>query len=397
MIYGFYFRFLKLTHSEPFSILLAYLARFVFFLRFFLKRLVIKKENVEMAEAEAIRVLQKTSSEPMYKPDYSVTQLDESCDLSIIVPVFNHIDVLERCIESLIDQNTKYSYELLLIDDGSTDGAQILIEKYRIHDFVRIIHQKNGGIAAARNTGLCQARGRYLMFVDCDDYVHDDLVESLMTRAEQDNADIVMCAHALVKVKDSIITSRLPNIYPAKNLLGYKNGDEIMNYAGLPWGKVYKRKLFEKVRFFPGYWYEDTIIHGLVFTQCNKFAYVPEVKYEYQWYEGNFSHTQGGKGQDKAVDRYWLLKAIVARYEELGLEQDAEFYTMLLKHVSAYFYPTVASLPEEVIQAMFVAGRELLLKHKPTEKVELPYMLRLTEQAIIKKNIALWKLCSVNQ
>lgn len=397
MIEGFYFRFYKMTHSERVSVLLSYIARFLFFIRFQLKRMRIKKEIVEMDENHALEILQNTYPEPETKPDYSMIPVAENCDLSIIVPVYNHIDILGRCIDSLINQKTQVSYELILVDDGSTDGAQTFIEKYNAFKNVIIIHQSNGGIAAARNTGLCSARGKYLMFVDCDDYVHDDLVESLMCKAWEEDADIVMCAHALVKVKDGHVISRLPNIYPSVNLLGYKNGDEIMNYAGLPWAKVYKRKLFEKVRFFPGYWYEDTIIQSMVFTQCQKFLYIPEVKYEYQWHESNFSHTQGGKGQKKAVDRYWLLKAILKQCDVIGIKKDAMFYTMLLKHISAYYYPTIAGLSDDVVQAMFVAGRELLLKHKPSEEVEMPYMLGCTEKAILDKDISLWKLCSLNQ
>ena len=397
MIHDLYFRFLKISHNEKISILLSYIAKFVFFLRFLVKRLLLKKEIFEMNMDQAIEILRKTSPETTLKPDYSIVSSKLLYDLTIIVPVYNHLDVLARCIDSLINQETHFSYELILVDDGSTDGAQILVDEYGVQDNVKIIHQINSGIAGARNTGLRYSSGRYLMFVDCDDYVHDDLVESLMNRAEQVKADIVMCAHALVKVKNGVVTSRFPNIYPDNNMLGYKNGDEIMNYPGLPWGKVYKRELFEKVRFFPGYWYEDTIIHSLIFTQCKVYSYIPEVKYEYQWHESNFSHTQGGKGQKKSVDRYWLLQAILERSEELGFDKDAKFYTMLLKHVSAYYYPSVASLSEDIVQAMFIAGRELLLRCKPTEKVKLPYMLQQTEKALIEKDIALWKLCSVNQ
>ncbi|MBR3241544.1 MAG: glycosyltransferase [Parasporobacterium sp.] len=399
MIQGFYFRFYKLTHSERLSVFLSYLARFVYFLRFLFKRIFLKKENVEMGEDQALEILQRTSPDPALRPEYSRVPFDEEYDLSVIVPVYNHIDVLKRCLDSLVNQKTQYSYELILVDDGSTDGARKLVDQYESIENVRVIHQENGGIAAARNTGIHYARGRYLMFVDCDDYVHEDIVETLMTKAEKDAADIVMCAHALVKVKNGITISRLPNVYPLpiNNMLGYMPEARIMNYDGLPWGKVYRRELFEGVRFFPGYWYEDTIIHSLIFTQCKEYTYIPEIKYEYQWYEKNFSHIQGGKKQLKAVDRYWLLKAILERYDELGLEKDEKFYTMLLKHVSAYYYPTVSSLSEDIIKAMFVVGRKLLLEYKPHRKIKLPYMLKLTERAIINNNIALWKLCSVNQ
>ena len=397
MIYGFYFRFYKWTHLKYLSVLLSYLARFLFFIKFVFERIRLKRKEVVLDENTAVGLLERTSPELKTDPDYSSVDLCADLALSVIVPVYNHIDVVERCIDSIIHQKTQYCYEVLLVDDGSTDGVQNVIEKYRSHDNVCIIHQENRGIGGARNTGLCHARGQYYMFVDCDDYVHDDLVEKLLNQAFQHDADIVMCAHALVKVKDGVVQSSLPNIYPQINMLGYSNGAEILNYAGLPWGKVYKRELFEKVRFFPGYWHEDNIIHSLIFTQCNNFVYLPEVLYEYQWHESNFSHVQGGKGHKKDVDSFWMLKAITERYELLELKQGSMFYTMLLRQVSAYYYPTVSSLSEDVIQAMFVAGRELLLKYKPAERVKLPYMLRLTEKAIINKDIALWKLCSVNQ
>ena len=397
MIEGFYYRFFQITHARATSILLAYLARFAFFLRFLLKKAGLQKEDILIDPEDAHAILEKTSPNPGTVPDYSLTEPDPALDLSIIVPVYNHMDVLGACIDSILNQNTRFNYELILVDDGSTDGATEFVERYQ-QEKVIVIHQANGGIAAARNTGISHARGRYLMFADCDDSVKDTLVESLMQKAVSENCDIVMCGHNLVKRRNGEVLSILPNIHPGKNLLGYKNGDEIMNYAGLPWAKVYKRELFEKVRFFPGYWYEDTIVHGLLFPQCRVFCYVPVPLYDYNWYEGNFTHVQFSRqAKPKVVDRFWLLQAIAEQHDRIGLPHDAMFYTMLLKHVSAYYYPTVSGLPDEVVQAMFYAGRELLLRYKPQEDVKLPHMLRLTEKAIMENNIALWKLCSTNQ
>lgn len=398
MIEELYYRFFQMTHVKSLSVLLAYLARCVFFLRFLLKRLRLRKEENLIDPDDALTILEKTSPDPAAVPEYAMAVADPNLDLSIIVPVYNHIDILGACIDSLLNQKTSFCYELILVDDGSTDGASDFIEQYRSREQVVLIHQPNGGIAAARNTGISRARGRYLMFADCDDSVKDTLVEALMQAAASENSDIAMCGHNLVKKRNGIVTSTLPNVHPGVNMLGYKNGDEIMNYAGLPWAKVYKRELFEKVRFFPGYWYEDTIVHCLLFTQCKKFRYVPEALYDYNWYEGNFSHVQSAhQAKPKSVDRYWLLKAITENYDRIGLPHDAVFYTVLLKHVSAYCYPTVSTLPEETVQAMFFAGRELLLRYQPQEDVKLPYMLRLTEKAIVENNIALWKLCSTNQ
>lgn len=402
MVYGFYFRFFKWTKSKHLSVILAFIARFFFLIKFRLIKLKIKNHKAQMDERTAIEILNRTSPDPKSdidysEIDYSMKPWDGNTSLSIIVPVYNHLDVIEKCIDSLIQQKTQYEYEVLLVDDGSTDGAQNLVEKYRIHPNVRIVHQKNSGIAAARNTGISHAVGRYLMFVDCDDYVHENIVESMMSEALRQDAYIVMCAHNLVKVKNQTVVSRVPNVYPGKNMLGYPKEAEIMNYAGLPWGKVYKRELFSGVRFFPGYWYEDNIIHGLIFTQCSKFVYVPEILYEYQWHESNFSHTQNKRGQNKGIDSYWLLKAILDRYESLELEEGAAFYIMLLRHVSAYYYPIVSGLPEEVIEALFVVGRSLVCKYKPNGRIKLPFILQQTEKALLGNDIDLWKLCSVYQ
>ena len=398
MIYGFYFRFFNSLKMKTPSIILAYLARFLFFVRFQFRRLFLKKRTVRLTGEEALEILNKTSPDPETALKLDREPIRPGLDLSIIVPVYNHKDVIEACIDSVCGQKTKYNYEIILVDDGSTDGAQDLIKKYEEPDKVRIFRQVNGGIAAARNAGIRLAQGQYLMFVDCDDRLHDSIVEKLLATAYRDNCDIAMCGHNLVKARGGTITSVLANIYPQKNLLGYRNGDEIMNYAGYPWAKVFHRDLFDKVRFFPGYWYEDTIIQALLFTQCRRFSYVPEALYDYYWYEGNFSHDQEGKKVNaKAIDRYWLMKAIMEKCEELQLPHNAMLYTMLLKHVSAYYYKTIAAMPEEVVEAMFIAGRELLLQFKPETDVDLPYVLKLTEKAVIDRNTELWKLCSLNQ
>ncbi len=352
-----------------------------------------------MDEQTAIDTIRSVSPDANISPEYLYENLNPTLDLSIIVPVYNHVDEIHLCIDSIINQQTRFSYEIILIDDGSTDGAQYLIDKYTIYPNVKVYHQSNKGIAAARNEGIVHSRGKYLMFVDCDDIVKPYLVEKLMEIADTNDSDIVMGAHNLVKMKEGSIVDIIPQIEPEINLLGYKNGDVIMNYAGLPWAKVYKRELFDDVRFFPGYWYEDTIIHSLVFLKCKKFSYVTSLVYDYIWNERNFSHTQDNKnhGKPKTADRYWLLSAITKHYEEIGLPLDAKFYTMILKHISAYYYKTISAMPDDFITAMFVAGRALLLKYRPAEKVKLPYMLRQTEKAIISRDISHWKLCSLNQ
>lgn len=397
MIHGFYFRFLNIVHSEYVSCLLAKCAYFIYLIKYSFERACCRKRIVQGDVEEARKRLQQLHADPGSRPVVANAELDPAIDLSIIIPIYNYVNLIEENIESVLNQKTTYRFELILVDDGSTDGAQEIVRRYTNKPRVKTIFQKNQGIASARNTGLNQAVGRYIMFVDCDDVVEPDLVETLMNKAMQDDCDIVMCAHRLVKERDGKIYATIPNVYSDANLAGYYGNAKILNYAGLPWAKVYKRELWERVRFLPGYWYEDTIIQALLFTQCKRFAYIPKICYQYRWYEKNFSHIQGNRLNPKCVDRYWMLVPILEKAKELGVNHGEGYYTMLIKHLSAYYYPTIEEMGEQVIEDMFILACDLLKKYGMQETIKLPYMLKVTEKALKTRNINLWKLATKYQ
>lgn len=394
MIHSFYFRFYKLTHCEWLSVMLSKLAYLCYFAKFLLLKLTHKKRVVSGSKEEAIAKINSVFSKSALEQEVIHAPANPNVDLSIIVPVYNYANLIRENIESILSQNTSFKFELIIVDDGSTDGAQDIVKEYASKSNVKVICQENKGIAGARNTGLNHARGRYIMFVDCDDIVTDDLVETLMRKAAAEDADIVMCAHDLVKQTGGVVTSVIPNVYSGKNLFGYSDDADILNYAGLPWCKVYKRELWEDVRFFRGFWYEDTIINALIFTQCKKFCYVPKVCYKYRWYENNFSHVQEKRTDIRCLDYYYLLQAILNKADELQITDSDCFYTMLLNHLCPYFYKKVQGMEDEVLQAIFVICRDILVKYHPDHKVKLPYVLRTAEKALLEGDMNLWMLAS---
>ena len=397
MIQGLYFYINKYLHCQVLSAGLAYFARFVFLCKFWLKRLRCKPDIVQLPHNEAIDRISKEHPDPSGEYEIIQPPLDEAVDLSIIIPIYNYANLITENINSVLTQKTRFRFEVILVDDGSTDGAADIVRKYSSNPQVKTIFQQNQGIASARNTGLNHAVGKYIMFVDCDDVVGDNLVEVLLSKAYSDKLDIVMCAHDLVKQRNGEVYAILPNIYPSLNLLGYTGRAIILNYAGLPWCKVYKRELFDSVRFYPNYWYEDTIVHALLFTQCEHFAYIPVVAYRYRWYENNFSHTQGNSTNPKSIDIYWLMKRILEDYESLpDAQHDERFYTMLIKHLSAYYYSKISDLNDDIIDSLFSLACDLFEQYG-RRKYKVPYMLRVTEKALRNRDIALWKLASVNQ
>ncbi len=388
---GFYLFFHKRIPVEWICVALSNMAYFLYCVKFWFKKLTRTKRKVEMDREEALKIVEDLYPYVTDKAEVINHPLDENIDLSVIIPIYNYENLIEGMIESVLNQKTKYTYEVILVDDGSRQPAKDILEKYKGRPFVKVIHQENGGIGVARNTGLNNASGRYFMFIDCDDTVHDDIVECLMSEAYKNDRDMVMCAHNLSKEKDGKIFSITPNIYPKYNLMGYKDGDYLWNFAGLPWCKVYKREMFENIRFIPGYWYEDTIIHFLVFRLCHSFEYIPEVKYEYRWYENNFSHTQS-KAPKRSVQRYWMLLRCIEETEKLGLEKDVIFYKLLLRHLGSFYYRDLENIGNEAIDALYFLGRELLVKYRPSEKYTLSYALKQIEKGLLENDIELWKL-----
>lgn len=397
MKHGFYFRFYRMFHNEALCCFLASLAYFLYCVKFFIKKTLHKKVQSTMTLNEARKIIDEVYPKPNSNPEYINAEIDDKLDLSIVIPVYNYADILEDNINSILNQKTDYKFEAIFVDDGSTDGAQDILRKYESLPNVKLIFQQNGGIGAARNTGINHANGKYLMFVDCDDIVHDDIVETLMSKAYEQDLDMVVAAHNLVKEKNGKVYEVVPNVYPQKNLIGFKNGDEIMNLPGLPWAKVYKRELWNNVRFFPGYWYEDTIIHPLIFTQVKSYSYIPKVVYEYKWYEKNFSHTQNDSKRIRTIERYWILEEILAQYEKSNFAKGAKFYTLLLRHYSSYYYPFIKGLDSKVVEALFVLAKEEIDKYKPNERVKLPYVLKYVDKAFAENDMSLWQISSCYQ
>ena len=118
--------------------------------------------------------------------------------LSIIVPVYNVENYLQKCIDSILAQ-TLTDFELILVDDGSPDGCPALCDAAAAKDArVRVIHQKNGGLSAARNAGLDVARGAWIGFVDSDDYIAPEMYEKLYRAVQSTGADLALCDYAKV-------------------------------------------------------------------------------------------------------------------------------------------------------------------------------------------------------
>ena len=118
----------------------------------------------------------------------------EKLDLSIIIPVYNAEKYLDKCLDSILNQDTKYKYEVICINDGSSDNSLSILNEYKSkYSNIKVISQENKGISVTRNVGIENASGKYLGFIDNDDYVNKDYIERLLSIAYKEKADIVKC------------------------------------------------------------------------------------------------------------------------------------------------------------------------------------------------------------
>lgn len=201
--------------------------------------------------------------------------------ISVIVPIYKVEKYLKRCVDSIINQTYK-NLEILLVDDGSPDNSGKICDEYeKIDKRIKVIHKANGGLSDARNSALKIAKGDYIGFVDSDDYIKEDMFETLYKLSEENNADISIVSYYEM-IEDRIISVRkskeiqvMDKIEAIKELL---LDTKIQSYA---WNKLFKKELFQGTEFPTGKNFEDIATTLILFEKCNKVVLLEEPKYYY--------------------------------------------------------------------------------------------------------------------
>lgn len=223
--------------------------------------------------------------------------------VSVIVPAYNVADYLEKCVNSILDQ-TYRSIEVILVDDGSTDGeTAIICNRFaKIDSRVKVIHKANGGLSDARNVGIAASRGKYLSFIDGDDYVDHSFVEKLLKNAWKEGADIAVCSYSKVYDGKKISPNKtidhkvFSNRSALLDLFTYPSLNEVMT-----WNKIYKRKLFtdNDILFPVGRLHEDNFTTYKTLFYAKKIVFFNEPLY---FYLQRHNSIMGGQFRDDSKD-----------------------------------------------------------------------------------------------
>lgn len=241
--------------------------------------------------------------------------------LSIIVPVYKVENYLPKCIDSILAQ-TFTDFELILVEDGSPDNCPALCDAAAEKDArVRVIHQKNGGLSAARNAGLDAARGAWVGFVDSDDYIAPEMYEVLYQAVQSTGADLALCDYAEV---DEAGTP-CPQMHVSLSG-GELTGQELLKRASglmvqLAWNKLYRRAIFTQLRYPEGKLNEDLFLIPEVCLQIKKAVVVPKALYCYVQRGGSImsgNKTLRHFDAAEAAQRYWDCLVENAAYDALA-------------------------------------------------------------------------------
>lgn len=219
------------------------------------------------------------------------------CKISIIVPVYNVKDYLEQCINSLLHQSYN-AYEIILVDDGSTDGSSAICDHWAVHPNIKVIHQDNRGLSAARNSGIIQATGEYILFVDSDDYIAEDILTVLQKYINTGSPDVVMLKAnkvyrdgSIAEVDEMMDRSRIKN-RSREEVLAYLA--TLNKFPGSSCTKMINRVFLQnhELYFPPNKSYEDLYWSFRLFVYADTFDYCSEDYYYYrQNREGSITNT----------------------------------------------------------------------------------------------------------
>lgn len=258
--------------------------------------------------------------------------------ITIIVPIYKVEDYLHRCVDSILKQTYK-KLEVILVDDGSPDGCGKICDEYaKLDERIKVIHKKNGGLSDARNAGIEIAQGGHISFLDSDDWLYEEYIEKLYQLLKKSNSDISVCNFIRTSIEGIQVDISNEEIYEYSNMeaLG-QIYDKFDAQIFVAWGKLYKRYLFDDIRFPVGRIHEDEFITYKLIYKAKKIV-LSTAQLIYYW-----------QREDSIMGAGFNIKHRLDALD--AFEERAEFFRDVgLKELSSKTYRSVFSMYLTVIR-----------------------------------------------
>lgn len=276
---------------------------------------------------------------------------------SVIIPVYNCENLIKQCIESFLAQNYE-DYEIIAIDDCSTDNTLSVLKSIISDKLIVIEQEKNGGSAVARNSGIKQAKGEYLWFVDADDAVTNDSFKKLDYYVSNNTVDTVIFDYYDVDSKLSIIDSKKGSEFDF-DIVSPLEEKEVLIQTPCGWNKIFKKILFEDkdLWFLEGNWFEDFATTPKILAKSESVGYLKEPLYLYVQNDSSKTHTQSLERNLETID---AMESIKSFFVKNGLFESCFEELQYMAEFHAYRLPSIRIVKVDYSSELLKSHREYM-------------------------------------
>lgn len=293
--------------------------------------------------------------------------------VSVVIPIYNVEEYLERCLDSIINQTYK-NIEIILVNDGSTDNSYEICKKYEKNDSrIKIINKKNGGLSEARNYGIEAACGKYITFVDSDDYVEENYVKCLLECIDKYDADISICSYRAIYDNGTILNQ----VHDVENycISPHDALEKVLYQSDFnvsAWAKMYKKELFDNIKFPVGKIFEDAYTTYKLIMKSNKIAVDLKIEYNYMIRSNSILTSKFTEKKLMLIDAYEEMgTAVINVYPDLeSAVMRAKIYANLstLRQIPINYKSEKIRAKENEIKEFVISNRKNVLNNPCSSK-----------------------------
>lgn len=293
------------------------------------------------------------------------------CEISVIIPVYNVEDYLGACLESVLNQSFE-DIEVICINDGSTDNSLEILEDYARNDNrIRILTQENKGLGASRNRGLKESQGKYVYFIDSDDYIELNALEKLHNSAIDNNSDIVIFKFQTFAGDKKEVGFKLDKIFGDIDYGHFKFTyrdvmHHVLNSAYSACAKLYKKQFldsFDDFYFPEDVYYEDVLFHVKAMIRASAISFVPEELYNYRVNPASISNSN-----ENPFDIFKVIDMVESFLRQQDYDEfETEFIIFKISQTLQYMFSSQSNdyfnRAKDEFKQMEIKNENLIKKH----------------------------------
>lgn len=283
----------------------------------------------------------------------------ENSLISVIVPVYNVEKYLCECLNSILEQSYQ-NMEIILVDDGSTDGSIAICDRYAQRDKrIKVIHQKNGGLSLARNCGLKHRTGTFLAFVDSDDAIEPDFMQTAVNLLKRQNLDAVMVEASLINEDGIKVGSRFHvfdeyTVLPAPKVLEMIISDSVGSQV---WKGVYRSSCWDGIEFPVGRFYEDIATTFKAYSKMmHSVGFLPKQMYRYRLRSGGISLSRKIR-LPKCITFFYLSGNSFCMEETIASKKQLRYVLQTLFQQRAGCYYCLVIIQQHLGMRIYLYGK----------------------------------------